>query len=242
MQLVNFDLNTAKHHLPKSSFSVSWFNMEMTGTTIDQSNVVANNVYTYMDSVNMKNTYSRIKGNLNLEGTMDPLTGQQNYKFDQTKIGAKVTVTSYDGKTVFEADPVKNGNYILDGMKADKNAYTLKVDAPGHFTMYKSYKLSDDVRGELIGIDRVFSTQPKAGDANKDNVIDVMDAIYLQTYWGTNKSGADLNFDGVVDKKDMDLLIKNYGLQNSTVPNAPKAKTKYKGSTLDTVLNQLGLK
>ncbi len=216
--------------------------MEMTGTTIDQSNAETNNVYTYMESVNMKNTYSRIKGNLNLEGTMDPLTGQQNFAFDNSKIGAKVTVTSYDGKTVFEAAPVKNGNYILDGMKADKNAYTLKVDAPGHFTMYKSFVLSDDVRGELIGKDRVFSTQPKAGDANKDNVIDIMDALYLQTYWGTNKSGADLNFDGIIDKKDMDLLIKNYGLQNSTVPNAPKAKTKYKGSTLDTVLIQLGLK
>ncbi len=242
MQLVNFDLNTAKQYTPKSAFSVYWFGMEMTGTTIDQSNVVTNNVYTYMDSVNMKNTYSRIKGNLNLEGTMDPLTGQQNYAFDNSKIGAKVTVTSYDGKTVFEAAPVKNGNYIVDGMKADKNAYTLKVDAPGHFTMYKSFVLSDDVRGELIGMERVFSTQPEAGDANKDNVIDIMDAIYLQTYWGTNKSGADLNFDGVVDKKDMDLLIKNYGLQNSTVPNPPKAKTSYKGATLDTVLSQLGLK
>ncbi|MFJ7684955.1 S8 family serine peptidase [Peribacillus butanolivorans] len=242
MPLVNFDLNTAKQYTPKSAFSVYWYGMEMTGITTDQSNIVTNNVYTYMESVNMKNTYSRINGNLNLEGTTDPLTGQPNYAMDNSKIGAKATVTSYDGKTVFEADPVKNGNYILDGMKADKNAYTLKVDAPGHFTMYKSFVLSDDVRGELIGNLRTFSTQPKAGDANKDNVIDVMDAIYLQTYWGTNKSGADLNFDGVVDKKDMDLLIKNYGLQNSTVPNAPKAKTSYKGSTLDTVLNQLGLK
>ncbi|MCO0600487.1 S8 family serine peptidase [Peribacillus butanolivorans] len=242
MQLVNFDLNTAKHYTPNSNFSVNWFDMEMTGTTIDQSNAVTNNVYTYMDSVNMKEKYSRIQGYLKLEGTTDPLTGQPNYAFDHTKIGVKVTVTSYDGKTVFEAAPNKNGNYTVDGMNADKNAYTLKVDAPGHFTMYNSFVLSDDVRGKLIGNLRGFSKQAKAGDANKDNVIDIMDALYLQTYWGTNKSGADLNFDGVVDKKDMDLLIKNYGLQNSTVPNAPKAKTKYKGSTLDTVLNQLGLK
>ncbi|PGM58312.1 S8 family serine peptidase [Bacillus sp. AFS053548] len=242
IQLVNFDLNTAKHYAPKSAFPVYWYGMEMAGTTIDQSNAVTNNVYTYMDSVNMKNTYSRIKGNLNLEGTMDPLTGQQNFAFDNSKIGAKVSVTSYDGKTVFEATPEKNGNYIVDGMKVDKNAYTLKVDAPGHFTMYKTFVLSDDARGELIGVDRTFSTQPKAGDVNKDNVIDIMDALSLQTYWGTNKSGADLNFDGVVDKKDMNLLIKNYGLQNSTVPNPPKAKTSYKGASLDTVLSELGLK
>ncbi|MFP3512832.1 hypothetical protein SB775_25105 [Peribacillus sp. SIMBA_075] len=190
----------------------------------------------------MKNICSRINGNFNLEGTTDPLTGEPNYTFDHTKIGAKVTVTSYDGKTVFEAAPIKNGTYTADGMNADKNPYTLKVDVPGHFTMYNSFVLSDDVRGELIGNLRPFGKQAKAGDANKDNVIDIMDAIYLQTYWGTNKSSADLNFDRVVDKKDMDLLIKNYGLQNSKVPNAPKAKTKYKGSTLDTVLNQLGLK
>ncbi|MEK4069008.1 S8 family serine peptidase [Peribacillus sp. FSL R5-0717] len=244
MQLVNFDLNTVKHYTPNTNFSVNWFDMEMTGTTVDQSNIVTNNVYTNMESVKMQNTYSRIVGNLNLEGTTDPLTDQANSALDQTKIGAKVTVTSYDGKTVIEA-PIQNkyGRYIADGIKADKNASTLKVDVPGHFTMYKSLVLSYDVRGEAIG-NRFGSglARAKAGDANKDNVIDIMDALYLQTNWGTNKSGADLNFDGVVDKKDMDLLIKNYGLQNSTVPNAPKAKTSYKGSTLDTVLIKLGLK
>lgn len=74
--------------------------------------------------------------------------------------------------------------------------------------MYNSFVLSDDVRGKLIGNLRGFSKQAKAGDANKDNVIDIMDAIYLQTYWGTNKSGADLNFDGVVDKRIWIFLLK----------------------------------
>ncbi|PEL08379.1 dockerin type I domain-containing protein [Bacillus sp. AFS017336] len=114
--------------------------------------------------------------------------------------------------------------------------------APGHFTVYKSFVLSDDVRGDLIGKLRTFSTQPKAGDSNKDNVIDILDALNIQTYWCTNKTGSDLNFDGVVNKKDMDYVVKNYGLQNSTVPNPPKAKTAYKGVTLDDVLTQLGLK
>ncbi len=40
----------------------------------------------------------------------------------------------------------------------------------------------------------------------------------------------------------MDYIVKNFGLQNSTVPNPPKAKTSYKGVTLDDVLTQLGLK
>jgi hypothetical protein len=81
----------------------------------------------------------------------------------------------------------------------------------------------------------------KAGDVNKDNVIDVLDAIELQKNWGKNTSGSDLNFDGTVDKKDMDYIINNYGLQNPSVSDAPKAKTSYKGVTLDDVLTQLGL-
>ncbi|MGG2026533.1 dockerin type I domain-containing protein [Gottfriedia sp. S16(2024)] len=68
----------------------------------------------------------------------------------------------------------------------------------------------------------------KAGDTNKDNVIVILDALNIQLYWGTNKVSADLNFYGVVNKKDMDYVIKNLGLHNSTVLNPPKAKTSYK--------------
>ena len=53
---------------------------------------------------------------------------------------------------------------------------------------------------------------------------------------------SDFNFDKVVDKKDMDYIVKNFGLRNSTVPDAPKAKSSYKGVTLDQILNELGLK
>lgn len=59
---------------------------------------------------------------------------------------------------------------------------------------------------------------------------------------GTNKSSADLNFDGVVDQKYMDFVVKNFGLQYDTVSIPPKAKTAYKGVTLDDVFSQIGLK
>lgn len=242
MQLVNFDLKTADYYT--KNFPANWYNMEFTGTTIDQSNEVTNNVYTYMESINLKQTYSRLEGSMQLEGTIDPNTNQKNYAIDQTKIGAKVTVTSFDGKSVVDPQYFnKYGVYFVDGLKPDKNPYTVKVDVPGHFTMYKSLVLSDDVRGETIGKRLGYNlATAKAGDVNKDNVIDVLDAIELQKNWGTNKSGSDLNFDGIVDKKDMDFIIKNYGIQNSTVPNPPKATNTYKGITLDKVLSQLGLK
>jgi subtilisin family serine protease len=242
LQLVNFDLVSANRYW--KDCPADWYHMEFTGSTIDQANVETNKVYTYMEAINLKQTYSRLEGIMKLEGTIDPTTGQTNWALDQQKIGAKVTVTSYDGKNIVDAFFAnKNGNYVADPLNADTKPYTLKVDVPGHFTMYQQLVISEDVRGEAVGRRLGFNLlQAKAGDTNKDNVIDILDAIYLQTYWGTNKSGADLNFDGKVDKKDMDYVVKNYGLQNSIVPNPPKAKTSYKGVTLDAVLTQLGLK
>ncbi|WP_317851397.1 S8 family serine peptidase [Neobacillus bataviensis] len=243
MQLVNFDLVTANRYW--KDFPANWWDMQFTATTIDQSNVVKNNVYTYMEAFDLKQThYSRLEGQMRLEGAIDPKTGQTNWALDQQNIGAKVTVTSYDGKNVVDAFFInKNGNYVADELNADPKPYTIKVDVPGHFTMYKSLVISDEVRGETLGRRLGFSlTQAKAGDVNKDNVIDILDAIEIQNNWGTNKLGSDLNFDKVVDKKDMDFVVKNFGLQNTTVSDAPKAKSSYKGITLDDVLTKLGLK
>lgn len=242
MQLVNFDLQTS--NIYSKGTPVNWYDMEMKGTTIDQSNVQANNVYTYMETFKLKPTYSRLWGSLQFEGMLNPLTGGRNNALDHRTIGAKVTVTSYDGKTVVDAPLTnKSGSYVAGGMKADKNPYTVTLDVPGHFTISKSLVLSYDVRGEIIGRDMSYLLSPaKAGDVNKDNVIDVLDAIELQKNWGKNTSGSDLNFDGIVDQKDMNYVIQNYGLQNDSVSNAPKAKDTYKGVTLEKVLSELGLK
>ncbi|PGZ88592.1 S8 family serine peptidase [Bacillus sp. AFS029533] len=239
LKLFNFDIKTLDKYTRSTPFL--WHIMD--ATTFDQSNVETDNVYSYMEGYATKSKFSVLEGSLQLEGTKDPSTGEKIYSIDQSQIGAKVTVTSYDGKTVVVA-PItsKAGSYIAEGLKADKNAYTIKVDVPGHFTMQKQLYLSNEVRGETVGKRlRYLLETASAGDVNKDNVIDILDAIAVQTYWGTNKASADFNFDKVVDKKDMDFIIKNYGLKNPTVANAPKAKTSYKGVTLDTVLSQLGL-
>lgn len=241
MPLVNFDLQTSNMY--SKSTPVQWAMNEMKGTTIDQLGVTKTNVYTFMESFKLKPTYSRLDGSLQFEGMLNPLTGQRNNALDQRNIGAKVTVTSYDGKTVVEGPIInKSGSYAVDGIKPSKDPYTIKMDVPGHFTMYRPLLLTYEDRGETIGrnISFVLNTT-KAGDVNKDNVIDVLDAIEMQKYWGTNTIGSDLNFDGTVDKKDMDYIINNYGLQNPSVSDAPKAQNTYKGITLDTVLRQLGL-
>ncbi|PEJ49318.1 hypothetical protein CN692_22995 [Bacillus sp. AFS002410] len=241
LQLINFDLVTAKRY--SQNFPLNAYKMLYGGTTIDQSNTVTNNVYTYVEAKNLKQTTSRLEGTMSLEGTINPTNNQTNWAIDQTKIGANVTATSYDGKVTDAYFVNKNGSYTIEGLTPDTKPYTVKVDVPGHFTMYKDIVMSDNVRGEVIGKRLNFSlSQAKAGDTNKDNVIDILDALNVQTYWNSNKASADFNFDGVVNKKDMDYIVKNYGLQNSTVPNPPKAKTAYKGVTLDDVLTQLGLK
>ncbi|MGG0175691.1 S8 family serine peptidase [Gottfriedia acidiceleris] len=240
-QLFNFDIKT----IDKSFTTGSAINFSGNGTsTIDTSNVEMKNVYTYIEGYNVKPTVSKLTGTLQVEGAKNPLTGETNYAIDQSKLGAKITLTSYDGKTVLQT-PItsKQGDYAFDGVKVDNKPYTLSVNVPGHFTMNQTMNtLFDNIRGDLIGKQlRYLLDVAPAGDANKDDVIDVLDALAVQTYWGTNKASADFNFDKVVDAKDMDYVVKNFGLQNSTVPNPPNAKKSYKGATLDSIFTELGL-
>ncbi|XRG79071.1 S8 family serine peptidase [Rossellomorea sp. GAMAL-10_SWC] len=242
LKIFDFDLKTNKNVFNNGLYAAPYDWYSMTASTIDQSNVETKNVYSYMESIKVKSDYSRVEGSVQVEGAKDS-AGNTNYAIDLSKIGAKLSVTSYDGKTNANATIFnKQGQYYADGLKADVQPYTVTVDVPGHFTMNKQMVLADEVRGEIVG-KRLGWNLPlaAAGDVNKDNVIDILDALAVQTYWGTNKATADFNFDKVVDKKDMDYIVKNFGLKNPTVSNAPKAKTAYKGVTLDEVLTQLGL-
>jgi len=44
-----------------------------------------------------------------------------------------------------------------------------------------------------------------------------MDAKYIETYYGTNKRDANINYDGKVDEKDMRFIVKNYLTTNPDV-------------------------
>ncbi|KON88768.1 hypothetical protein AF332_19500 [Sporosarcina globispora] len=238
LKLFNFDMRS----LDKSYTNFSEFWVER-ASTIDQSNVETDNIYAFWELFDVKAKVSKLGGSVNMEGEIDPITGQAN-AIDHTTIGTKITLTSYDENTVMEPQQLtKSGVFTLDGIKVDQNPYTIKIDVPGHFTMYKTMDyLSNVIRGELVG--RYFGDGfpvALAGDVNKDNVIDVLDAIEMQKNWSTNNVDSDLNFDKTVDSKDMKYIIKNYGLSNPTVSDAPKARKSYKGATLDSILSELGL-
>ncbi|USK35192.1 S8 family serine peptidase [Bacillus sp. F19] len=241
LKLFNFDLRTLdKGYTHREAFYVE------SASSIDQSNVETKDIYSFADIYDVKPKVTRFVSSVQAEGAKDPVTGQSIIGIDYRTLGAKITLTSYDGKTVLDAVPTLSsvGLYEFDGIKVDPNPHTIMVDVPGHFTMYRSLEfLSDEVRGELVG---KYIRDPLelslAGDVNKDNVIDVLDAIELQKNWDTNNPSSDLNFDKKVDSKDMYFIKKNYGISNPTLTDAPKAKTIYKGATLDSILSELSLK
>ncbi|MGM0852728.1 MAG: dockerin type I domain-containing protein [Bacillota bacterium] len=84
----------------------------------------------------------------------------------------------------------------------------------------------------------IFYAQMQAGDINQDDVIDVKDAIEVQKHFGTDHREADINYDGTVDKMDLQYIIDNYLLQKPDVANPPAAKMEY-GKTLDDIVGEL---
>jgi len=240
LKLFNFDMRS----LEKGYTSMSQYYAE-NASFIDQSNVEMKNIYTFNELFDVKAKVSKLVGSVQVEGAKNPTTGQAISSIDHRTLGTKITITSDDGNTVLEGQELtKGGEYTIDGIKVDQNPYTIKVDVPGHFTMYRTMDyISDTIRGELIGkFMRDTLDVALAGDVNKDNVIDVLDAIEVQKNWGTNNASSDLNFDKIVDSKDMYYIIKNYGASNPTVKNAPNPKKTHQGASLDSILSQLGLK
>jgi len=52
----------------------------------------------------------------------------------------------------------------------------------------------------------------KTGDANGDNVVDLLDLSVVAANWGNSDANADLNDDGVVDLLDLSIVAANWGL------------------------------
>ncbi|USK36291.1 dockerin type I domain-containing protein [Bacillus sp. F19] len=99
-------------------------------------------------------------------------------------------------------------------------------------------KAGDIYIGESISYPTVLE---KAGDINKDNVVDIHDVILLEQYWGTNNRNADMNFDKTVDAKDFKLLEANYLKENDYILDTPTAVKEYNGKTIESIKQVLGV-
>ncbi|QKE73380.1 S8 family serine peptidase [Arthrobacter citreus] len=191
-------------------------------------------------SFNVLPNQSIVNGNIMSEAFMK--NGQLDPTIDFSKIGAKVYAQDVNGKTYNASSITPNGYFTIDNIPLSDKAYDIYVKVPGHLTSKLTTKINRDINGDSAGVQMLAHLDENhAGDVNKDEVIDVMDAIYLQVYWGTNKRDADINNDGVVDEKDMAFVENNYLMRNTSIGNSPTPKKKYKSQTLESIKKELGI-
>lgn len=160
----------------------------------------------------------------------------QSTKINYFALGATIKVKDENGNT-YMGKVVNDAKFNVDGLPTDRRPLTFQFDVPGHFTVEKTFTIGrEGVIGERFYL--LFKSA-LAGDVNKDNVIDIEDAVYLKNHWKTSDRNADINFDGIVDMMDMDYIKKNYLLENPTVKADKKPKEVAIGKTLEDILSTL---
>ncbi|MEH7480428.1 S8 family serine peptidase [Neobacillus drentensis] len=192
----------------------------------------------------VERTYSYMKSFVFAEAFGNPYLDEPSSALDYVKAGAKVKVTDEAGKEY----PNTLGSHVgfpwalSSNLPLTDKPFTLEVDMPGHFTVKKTFTIGLKENGEVKPYSKaLYYNYAPGGDVNKDNVIDVNDALFIKKYWKENKREADVNYDGVVDEKDMQYVLNNYLMQNPWMENAPKAEKKYQGKTLEDVLKEVGM-
>ncbi|MFB7138543.1 S8 family serine peptidase [Gottfriedia sp. NPDC056225] len=189
-----------------------------------------------------KPTTSKITGGIGIPESLKR-EGRATWRVDPSKIGAVLSVKDQGGNT-YPGVISSSGSPTVEKLPVNIEEMKASLDLPGHFTMYVPFHvgfINDEGTKSAHWNPEINFNTPIAGDVNKDNVIDIMDAIYIETYWGTNKRSADINFDNIVDAKDFAFFEKNYLMQNPTVEDAPKPVKKYKGKTIDDIKVELGI-
>lgn len=120
---------------------------------------------------------------------------------------------------------------------------------PGHFRKTAKFVPSRMVKGELLGkvyylLGSEFYRSILGGDANGDGVIDILDALEVEKYYGKkvdySKVAVDFNFDGIIDCYDMDYIVYNFGAYNEQVLERNEPEVSYEGRTLDNILEDIG--
>ncbi|MGG0175789.1 S8 family serine peptidase [Gottfriedia acidiceleris] len=226
------------------------FNSSMTSVTYTDTNNVVKNAMSGNPTVYyMEPTYSLLRDGVNAEAFMinyGTALQQANRAYDYSKMGIKVKATNADGKVYNGTIPsglYSSLVYQIPNLPLNDDQYEVTLDVPGHYTVHHyNTTIGFHEDGKVEHQNLFLRLNPAiAGDVNKDDVIDVKDALYIQTYWGTNKREADINFDGVVNAKDMAYIQENYLTQNPTIAAPPTPLKKYKGATLESVMNQLSL-
>ncbi|MGG2028851.1 S8 family serine peptidase [Gottfriedia sp. S16(2024)] len=186
-------------------------------------------------SVKINAMSSQIVGTMNGEAVYKVAATGPVKLFDYSKMGATVKVIDQNGME-YVGKVLDTPNFQVDSLPSG-DSFMLVLDIPGHFTVQKSFYIGLDGKiGEKKFIDKKLAS---AGDVNKDNVIDILDAIYLQEHWGTNDRKGDINFDGKIDLTDMNYIKQNFLKENLTVAHQNKPKSTDNGKTLQDIIDSL---
>ncbi|MGL5380291.1 fibronectin type III domain-containing protein, partial [Clostridium sp.] len=158
--------------------------------------------------------------------------------YDYSNIGLNIKVKDNKGK---EYPIIYNNdvNKFIAVLPLKEDMYTLTYDMPGHFIIDRRFTIDrvDDFGGgyvESIEFERVL-----AGDINKDNVIDINDAIIIRDNYLSTLREADINYDIIVDMKDMNYIIQNYLTKNPNIIDSPEPVEEKDGEVLQDVINSL---
>jgi len=226
-----------------SPFSLVGFDLNGVKSTFTNVDNTSTKPFTDLPPINVLGDHTGVKGFVQAQGLLNAQGGKDNTR-DFSKISPIVTITDSKGKEVKTEEVTKNGQFTILGLEPSREDYVIKQDIPGHFNTYKKFNAYVEFDGEISGdfVNNLGSARvplATAGDINKDNVIDINDALAIQSAWGTNTRNADINFDGTVDAKDFALVEKNFLMQNPWVPAPPKPVKKYKGKTLESIKTEL---
>jgi subtilisin family serine protease len=163
------------------------------------------------------------------------------YNADWRKLGVSIRLidtsgTEYDGSSTL----VIFGDYRISKLPVTDKPFVWELTLPGHFTMKREIPVGVEKKGVVWGQQlQYFNDRSVAGDVNQDDVIDIRDALAIQQAWNTNDRASDINFDGVVNAKDMQFVVSNYLKQNLDTDNPPVPVEEADGKRLEDILKEL---
>ncbi|MCA1054406.1 Fn3-like domain-containing protein [Rossellomorea aquimaris] len=191
------------------------------------------------DHVELLRSYSEARGSIIPQGFYG-VDGKYDYQKDFSNAPISLTVTDADGKE-YEGTVDRN-SFEVTGLPVTDKPFQIEVKIPGHFPVNSSFTIFEQRGDRILGTWRdVLLRRQDAGDVNQDSVIDIFDAVAMKEHWGTDKREADLNFDGVINEEDFELVEYNYLETDPGVAKAPTPKQTYKGETLESIKKELGI-
>ncbi|WP_417898228.1 S8 family serine peptidase [Bacillus haimaensis] len=229
---VTVDTNEAEFRNAYSPIFSSVSTMQVNGGPRLTTRIGLHPIYPVFSNVNA--------GFLGAEGFLTS-AGGFDYSRDYSEVGAAISVEDAKGNS-YPARLESNGRVYFDKLPVTETKYTVVIDIPGHYTTYTPLEVGRKENGIEIGEYLNYRTAvSKPGDINKDNAIDIHDAIMVEKHWGTDYRNTDINFDGTTDAKDFKLLEKYYLSENDFVLDTPNPEEEAEGKTIESIKKALGI-